>query len=91
MDLWIRSQNKETLKKVHYLKISRNYEGTTLEGETEYSYSIVDINKDEEFLKVLGSYKTEERTLEVLNEIQQRIIDLHVGRNFDCVYQMPEK
>ncbi len=91
MDLWIRSQDKETLKKVHYLKISRNYEGTTLEGEAEYSYSIFDINKDEEFLKKLGSYKTKERALEVLNEIQQRIIDLQINNSSDCVYKMPEK
>lgn len=102
MDLWIRSQYKETLKKVHYLKISKTYEGTTLEGEEEYSYSIVDI-KDREFSKELAKYKTEERALEVLDEIQQRIIDLQVNEpldciysfgsaySLDCVYQMPEK
>lgn len=91
MDLWIRSQNEEALKKVHFLKILRNYEGTTLEGEAEYSYLIVDINQEAQSNIELGNYKTEERALEVLNEIHQRILDLHVGRNFDCVYQMPEK
>ena len=54
---------------------------------------------------ILGIYKTEERALEVLDEIHQRIINLQcieiTGADFisqqmkrngiDCVYEMPKK
>ena len=55
MELWVRSQNKGALIKVEML-------GKT--DETIYSYS--GINKTE-----LGTYKSYERALEVLDEIQE--------------------
>ena len=47
-------------------------------------------------------FKTEERALEVLNEIHQRLLDLQtleidascwkiIKRNINCVYEMPEE
>ena len=59
MELWIRSQDKEELMKVDYLyiPISRT-------GEHFGIYTKVDV-RDE----LLGLYKTKERALEVLDEI----------------------
>lgn len=59
MDLWIRSQDKKTLTKISEVAIS--YGGVTIRGIIgDYS-------------RWLGEYKTKERALEVLNEIQNKI------------------
>ena len=62
MDLWIRSQNKKTLHKVTKVYISEHqyYGGRII-------YRIIDSSD------VLGIYETEERALEVLDEIQKSI------------------
>jgi len=57
MELWIRSQNKKILLKVNELKIEINMI-IAFDGN-EYQY--------------LGAYKTKERALEVLDEIQNVI------------------
>ena len=90
MELWIRSQNKTILSKVHDLVIreDRNENNKT-------NYFIVDTY-------TLGIYKTKERALEVLDEIHQRLLDLQtleidascwktIKRNINCVYEMPEE
>ena len=90
MDLWIRSQNKDYLIKATdlYIPISR----------TNEDFSIYTICSDFR----LGTYKTKERALEVLDEIQKIIsprgivkqckkgieIDIH---NMPIVYIMPEE
>lgn len=58
MNLWIRSQNKEQLLKPNklYVKILNEERYEILSGEGFY---------------VLGTYKTKERALEVLDEIQE--------------------
>lgn len=61
MDLWVRSQNKYRLLKVESLQIIYNQE------DNELPYYI---NSSYEFL---GSYKTKERALEILDEIQQML------------------
>lgn len=55
MDLWIRSQNKETLLKINYLWADEN----TIRCEDE----------------LLAEYKTKGRAIEVLDEIQTKIMD----------------
>ena len=58
MDLWVRSQDRESLMKVNRID--------------KYGLSIVTF--DSECIETyLGRYATEERTLEVLDEIQSRI------------------
>jgi hypothetical protein len=58
MELWIRSQNKTILSKAHDLVIREDRN-----ENSETNYFIVDTY-------TLGIYKTKERALEVLDEIQ---------------------
>jgi hypothetical protein len=58
MELWIRSQNKTILSKAHDLVIREDRN-----ENNEINYFIVDTY-------TLGIYKTKERALEVLDEIQ---------------------
>jgi gamma-glutamylcyclotransferase (GGCT)/AIG2-like uncharacterized protein YtfP len=89
MELWIRSQNKGALIKVEML-------GKT--DETIHSYN--GINKT-----VLGTYKSDERALEVLDEIQKYInnncefieqkthtkMGTYTNKIDTYVYEMPEE
>lgn len=61
MDLWVRSQNKYRLLKVESLQIIYNQEDNELPYSINSSYEL------------LGSYKTKERALEILDEIQQML------------------
>ena len=72
MELWIRSQYGSLLEKAEAIKIS-NYDGTI---------GIV-INND----CVFGKYKTKERALEVLDEIQAYLMSNTPQSN---VYNMPK-
>lgn len=74
MVLWIRSQDKETLIKIEHLDI---YGG----GEC---WTIEECGVD------LGEYKTKERALRVLGEIQKYIL-LPNTDGSAYVYQMPEE
>jgi len=88
MELWIRSQDKEILLKINEL-------------ETEANMIIAfDGNK----YQCLGTYKSKERALEILDEIQEHIQKqgqsyiltdekgLPAGlRNYGNIYEMPEK
>ena len=58
MELWIRSQDKETLILVEHLDIY-------CDDEIEQIYCIEECGND------LGRYKSKERALEVLDEIQK--------------------
>ena len=60
MELWIRSQNKKTLVKSDYIIIMW----------FPFHYSIVGYLNGKIKHKILGSYKTKERAIEVLDEIQ---------------------
>ncbi len=92
MELWIRSQDKETLLQVYNIHL--NYE----DNDNMFWLS----NNDGRQYTTLGTYKTKERTLEVLDEIQDELI----GSNFmpmekdeevvlTCgsikIYEMPEE
>ena len=84
MELWIRSQDKEILLKVNELGIEVN----------------MIIAFDNNKYQCLGTYKSKERALEVLDEIFDRLEDVDViekGTKKEVVigsnktYQMPEE
>lgn len=88
MNLWIRSQDKKELRPNPNLGIER----------LESNYYIVDrYSFDKEI--ILAKYATEERALEVLDEIQELLEPVHVidlskkegiaGANI--LYEMPEE
>ena len=60
MELWVRSQDKETLMLANYFEIEQRDE----------NFLIMARNGDPYFDQCLGLYKTKERALEVLDEIQ---------------------
>ena len=60
MDLWIRSQDKQKLLKPVSMSLNNDKKGI-------YGYY------NDDYYEVLGRYKTEERALEVLDEIQSKL------------------
>mgnify|MGYP004666980551 CR=1 FL=1 len=62
MNLWIRSQDKRILQKVDNIFLDANYG-----NERICSY-------DNDSKIELGTYKTKERALEILDEIEERIM-----------------
>ena len=92
MELWIRSQSKETLVKVNEVyineaKIKANYKGYY--GGCDY--------------RILGEYKTEERALEVLDDIESLLcgntrdaglvkgIGVNSKNAQNLIYEMPKE
>lgn len=84
MELWIKSQNKETLAKVTDLFVEEGksfrdiYDGYDISNNT-YRF---------------GRYKTEKRALEVLNEISKLVekVVYHTQVSNEVIfYQMPEE
>lgn len=75
MELWVRSQDKTFLRKVNTIGI--------VEGKDFWSI-------DENLTVSFGKYKTKERAIEVLDEIQNYIL-LPNTDNSAYVYKMPEK
>lgn len=92
MELWIRSQNKDKLFKINGVDITKmNDNSYEITGYTTYDI-------------YLGKYKTKERALEVLDEIQEHIEKqgenyLLTDKNgiitgqkyYGFIYQMPEE
>lgn len=77
MELWIRSQNRSQLVKITgLLLLDKEIRGFT---NTEYFYE-------------LGIYKTKERALEVLDDIQHKLITLCDSMNRHLyIYEMPKE
>lgn len=75
MELWIRSQDRTFLRKVNTIGI--------VEGRDFWSI-------DENLTVSFGKYKTKERALEVLDEIQNLLQNAYVGNANRIVYKMPE-
>lgn len=87
MELWIRSQDKTTLSRVNRIDIDNDGKTILING----------------FVTIIGIYKSKERTLEVLDEIQKIIgwiqrdmKGVTAGEIYDLnyenfVYQMPKK
>lgn len=102
MNLWIRSQDKEDLIKVDNL-------GLAYLGKYNFVDKIGDIHREEYHIcqfeenchTTLGYYKTKERAIEVLDEIQEaKLGNFHYRCNSNVkvsskedtiIYQMPEK
>ena len=61
MNLWVRSQDKRILQKVDNIFLDANYEDKRI---STYDGDNVE----------LGTYKTKERALEILDEIQDELI-----------------
>ena len=90
--MWIRSQSKETLLKVTKIFIQNNE---------------IFANMEDGFDEMVGEYKSKERAIEVLDEIQERIspkfnykgnneeadlfIKTQMLNSMIAVYQMPEE
>ena len=69
MNLWVRSQNKTNLVKIR--QISLNYQN----NKQIIANYIPDFYPNSgEYYEFLGTYKTKERALEVLDEIEERIM-----------------
>jgi len=73
MELWIRSQDKESLIQVDCLCIEKNEL-----DKGKYIYSSFDIVQG---CITLGTYKTKERALEVLDEIEKLIKPITIFQN----------
>ena len=96
MDLWIRSQNKMNLESVH--SVSINYLN---KKQLICNYEPDFIGNQGEYYVLLGEYATEERALEVLDEIQKKIILINLGHDFGSpmvdlknptyIYEMPKE
>ena len=69
MDLWIRSQDRKEMTKPNYIRIIERTNHCL--NRDEY------IIQDEEYCD-LGTYKTEERALEVLDEIQNILMPKYI-------------
>ena len=72
MELWIRSQDKKILEKYEDL-FSAYY-------SSKKSYAICSHKN----MVTLGLYKTEKRTLEILDEIQNIIKPIFLNTKFNC-------
>ena len=91
----MRSQDKMNLVKIR--QISLNYQGNKqiIANYTPELYA-----NSGGYYELLGTYKTKERALEVLNEIQNKINLINLGHDFGSpmidlknptyIYQMPE-
>ena len=90
MELWIRSQDKDILLKVDSLLIDDN-------NNDIYTQCWVGVNLE---TYTLGKYKTKERALEVLNEIQEKLkvimtneagVEYILARHLvPIIYEMPQ-
>lgn len=95
MNLWIRTQDRKKLVLINTLAIADDDLG-----------SILVFGIDGHVKVELGDYDTEERALEILDEIQRRLIKLQlvsleekgkarkdavINDNLKCVYEMPEE
>ena len=100
MDLWIRSQDREILTKANSFWIMDNQiwmEVPFYENIKRIGLTVTGHNRK------LATYKTKERALEVLDEIQRTITKVLVNKNNDltgkyslevidtAIYVMPEE
>lgn len=93
MELWVRSQDRKRLIKVSYLELEKD----------DYGFYI--LGREDKFSgNRLATYKTKERALEVLNEIQEHlekmgkdeILTDKIGimngiKHYGIIYEMPEE
>ena len=80
-NLWIRSQDKENILKIEHIYYYEGYD--PIDGDGGFAAHEIWANKEE---IELGRYKTKERCIEIIDEIQSLLV-----RNNKVVYKMPEK
>lgn len=88
MNLWVRSQDKEVLTRV--VDIWKDADKNEIWSQSSFAIK-----------NCLGTYKTKERAIEILDEIQNKINLINLGHDFGIpmidlknptyIYQMPEK
>ena len=88
MNLWIRSQDKSILTKVNNLFVCKYFDKYIISNY--YNEYPNDDNATPYDLFMYGTYKTKERALEVLDEIQDLLQNAYVGNANRIVYKMPE-
>lgn len=88
--MWVRTQDKETLVKADKLYIDKNNNKYTINFDscTDRWY-------------ILGTYKSKERAIEVLDEVEKKINLINLGHDFGSpmidlknptyIYQMPNE
>lgn len=81
MNLWIRSQNKEKLLKISGVQ----YQNGKLQGNQTIPANILIGFYSSYDNEILGEYKTKERALEVLDEIQNKIEDIQEDYLMACM------
>lgn len=85
MDLWIRDSSKQELVKCSRIKIEEGFE--TKDCITRSYYTIY--NFDGVHINWLGEYKTKERAMEILDEIETILLEKF---NESClVFEMPKE
>lgn len=77
MELWIRSQDKEVLTRV--VDIWKDADKNEIWSKSSFAIK-----------NCLGIYKTKERVIEVLDEIQDLLQNAYIGNVNRIVYQMPK-
>lgn len=83
MELWIRSQDKMNLVKVRQVSVNYQNNKQIIANYTPELYE-----NSGEFVELLGTYKTKERALEVLDEMQSYLMSDSPKSN---VYNMPKE
>lgn len=86
MDLWIRSQDKYILAKYNMIAVAQVTPKTQAQ--------VMAFVSDDLGYQKLGAYKTKERALEVLDEIQELLTSRICFENynrFNLIYEMPKE
>ena len=82
----MRSQDKMNLVKIRQISLNYSNKKQIIANYTPESYE-----NSGGYYELLGKYKTEERSLEVLDEIQDLLQNAYIGNVNRIVYQMPEE
>ena len=82
MELWIRSQNKEILANVDVLYVEKGKKYSDIND----GYDITDDKYR------YGRYETKERALEIISDMQHKLISLSDSMNRQLyIYEMPKE
>ena len=91
--MWIRSQDKEILMDSNGFTLYTGIEQIKLQCRriVNDNLNTAIMGKNSGAWYYLGTYKTKERALEILNQIQKEIIDYQTAHECQClvVFEMP--
>ena len=79
MELWIRSQDKINLVKIRQISLNYSNKKQIIANYTPESYENSGV-----YYELLGTYKTKERALEVLDEIQNILKPTIITTGYEC-------